>query len=196
MQTRILEKFSSIPAGTVFFAAALTEDPSIDADALRSALQEAVRDGSLLRVARGLYCKPRRTTAGVVLPPDQDSVIEAIIRHYDVDAVPIGLSAAWRLGLITERPNPFLLASSSGQYKVAFNGWKVEFLPGRTTPFRYKTELAALLLTALPAIGEQNLTPGQAATLKRLVVKCPDRTAFREDVSRLPLWMKNYLRRL
>ena len=196
MLTRILEKFSSMPVGTIFFGTDLTADGSIDTDAARSALQEAVRDGLILRLARGIYCKPRKTPAGVALRPDLDSVMAAIIRHHGIDAIPMGLSAAWKLGLIADRPNPYQLASSRGQHTVRFHGTEIHFLPGRSMPFQYKTELAAMLLTALPAIGEEQLTQEHAAKIKQLILHCPDRDAFREDVTRLPLWMKNYLRRL
>lgn len=196
MQAALQEKLSSMPAGTVFFVDDLAEDASESLGMIRRFLLRSAGEGTLLRIARGIYCKPRRTQAGVALPPDQDCVIRAIARHHGIDAVPMGLSAAWKLGLIGDRPNPFQLASSRGQYKVSFNGWALEFLPGRSMPFTYRTELAALLLTGLSAIGEENLTPEHAAKLKRLIVHCPDREAFREDVAQLPVWMKNYLRRL
>lgn len=196
MQAHLLDILSGLEPGTVFYAADLAADPTVDPGALRYTLNRLVRDGRLLRVARGLYCRPRLTPAGVALLPDQDSVIDAVIRHYHLEAMPMGLSAAWRLGLIPERPDPYQLAVTRGQYILRYNGWEVQFLPGRSMPFAYQTELAALLLTALPAIGEENLTPGHAATLKRLLVHSPERKAFREDVVHLPLWIKNYLRRL
>ena len=196
MQAYLLKKLAAMPAGTVFFTAAFTEECQDSQVTVRRFLKECSDEGMILPIARGLYCKPRRTSAGVALPPDLDKVLTALIRHYQVDAVPMGLSAAWRLGLIPDRPNPYLLAVSRGQYKVRFNGWEFQLLPGRIMPFQYKTELAAMLLTALPAIGEQHLTMEHATTLKRLILDCPDREAFREDVARLPVWMKNYLRRL
>ena len=196
MRVDPLAKLAAMPAGTVFFSADLAAECMHTTEGIKPALQKGVAQGYLLRIARGVYCKPRQSTAGIVLPPDQDSVIEAFVGHYSLDAVPMGLSAAWRLGLVEERPNPYLLAVNHGQYKIRFNGWEVQFLPGRSMPFHFQTELAALLLTALPAIGERNLTQQHAATLKGLLVRCPDREAFREDVHHLPVWIKQYLRRL
>ena len=196
MKAHILGRIAAMPAGKVFFAADMAElmDESVyDVSHVLSAL---AREGRVLHLTKGIYAKYQKNAHGDLVPLDRDRVIAAIVRHYRQEAVPKGLSAAWQLGLLAERPALECYAVRQGEHRFRFDDWQLELQSGRQAPFLYRTELASLLVTALPAIGEPNLTAEQAAVLKRQIVECPDREAFRDDVLRMPLWIKKYLRRL
>ena len=196
MKAHLIAKIAAMPAGKVFFTsdvAAILDEPVSEVSEL---LSELVREGRVQRLVRGLYCKPRKTARGVLLPPDRDRIVATVIRHYDLEAVPMGLTAAWHLGLVEQRPDPEQYAVHQGLHRMDFRDWRLELLPGRSMPFSFRTELASLIVTALPAIGEGQLTPSHATTLKAQISTCPDKEAFREDVFRMPVWIKKYLRKL
>lgn len=196
MKAHLLGIIAAMPSGKVFFAVDIAAQMGETVNSVSHLLTETAREGKLVHLTKGIYCKPRKTAQGVVLPVERDRVIAAVLRHYSVEAVPKGLSAAWALGLVTERPETEQYVVDRGEHRFNFGDWHLDLLRGRTGPFLYRTQLAALIVTALPSLGCDRLSEEQAAVLKRQIAECPDREAFRDDVVRMPLWIKKYLRRL
>lgn len=196
MRTHLLGIIAAMPSGKVFFAADIAAQMGETVNNVSHVLSEIAREGMVVHLTKGIYCKPLKTAQGVVLPVDRDRVIAAVLRHYAVEAVPKGLSAAWALGLLAERPETEQYVVEHGEHRFDFGDWRLELLRGRIRPFLYRTQLAALLVTALPSLDADRLSAEQAALLKKQIIDCPDREAFRDDVVRMPLWIKKYLRRL
>jgi uncharacterized protein DUF6088 len=69
--------------------------------AIAAALSRLAKEGTLRRVRRGVYYRPRVTAFGET-HPDPNATLEATLRRHDVSGISAGVDAWRRLGLTTQ----------------------------------------------------------------------------------------------
>ena len=122
-------------------------------------LSRLFEDGTLEKIKRGVYMKPRFSKLlDRPVPPREDAVAKAIARNYGWTIVPCGDTALNMLGLSTQIPAVWLYVSD-GPYKTYE-------MDGSTFQFKHtdrKNELigvsgiTSLLIQALRALGRNNI---------------------------------------
>ncbi len=122
-------------------------------------LSRLFEDGTLEKVKRGVYMKPRFSKLlDRPVPPREDAVAKAIARNYGWTIVPCGDTALNMLGLSTQIPAVWLYVSD-GPYKTYE-------MDGSTFQFKHtdrKNELigvsgiTSLIIQALRALGRNNI---------------------------------------
>lgn len=116
-------------------------------------------DGTLEKVKRGVYMKPRYSQLlNRSVPPREEVVAKAIARNYGWTIVPCGDTALNMLGLSTQIPAVWLYVSD-GPYKTyEADGIKVQFKhTDRKNELIGVTETTALIIQALRALGKENI---------------------------------------
>ena len=97
-------------------------------------------DGTLEKVKRGVYMKPRYSQLlNRTVPPREDAVAKAIARNYGWTIVPCGDTALNMLGLSTQIPTVWLYVSDGPNELIGV------------------TEKTALIIQALRALGKENI---------------------------------------
>ena len=122
-------------------------------------LSRLLEDGTLEKVKRGMYMKPRFSKLlDRPVPPREDAVAKAIARNYGWTIVPCGDTALNMLGLSTQIPAVWLYVSD-GPYKTyETDGIKFQFKhTDRKNELIGVSETAALLIQALRALGRNNI---------------------------------------
>ena len=122
-------------------------------------LSRLLAEGTLEKVKRGVYAKPRRSDwLGTAVPPKSDEIAKAIARNFGWTVVPCGDTALNMLGLSTQIPAVWLYVSD-GPYKTyEADGIKLQFkhtdrkneLVGISYP-------SALVIQALRALGKKKI---------------------------------------
>lgn len=118
-------------------------------------------DGTLEKVKRGVYMKPRYSQLlKRPVPPREDAVAKAIARNYGWTIVPCGDTALNMLGLSTQIPAVWLYVSD-GPYKTYETaGVKFKFKhTDRKNELIGVSETTALIIQALRALGKDNVGP-------------------------------------
>ena len=115
--------------------------------------------GTLEKVKRGIYAKPRRSDwLSTAVPPKSDEIAKAIARNFGWTIVPCGDAALNMLGLSTQIPAVWLYVSD-GSYKI----YEADEI---TLQFKHtdrKNELigisyqSALVIQALRALGKEQI---------------------------------------
>ena len=122
-------------------------------------LSRMMADGTLEKVKRGVYAKPRRSFwLGTAVPPKSDEIAKAIARNFGWTVVPCGDAALNMLGLSTQIPAVWLYVSD-GPYKT-YEAHEIKFQFKHTDR---KNELigityqSALVIQALRALGREQI---------------------------------------
>ena len=116
-------------------------------------------DGTLERVKRGVYMKPRYSQLlNRPVPPREDAVAKAIARNYGWTIVPCGDTALNMLGLSTQIPTVWLYVSD-GPYKTyETDGIRFQYKhTDRKNELIGVTEKTALIIQALRTLGKENI---------------------------------------
>lgn len=178
-------------AGTVFTPdsfAGLGSRAAID-----KALQRQVQRGSLRRLSRGLYDKPRHDELLGILWPSLDAIVKAVAGKDRIRTQPTGVYAANLLGLSEQVPAQVVLLTDGISRTVQAGPMKIRFQ--RTTPRQMAAagRLSGLLIQAFKSLREPNITP---ARLQRLRDRLPteERAKLLQDLALAPAWMRPLLR--
>ena len=139
-------------------------------------------DGTLEKVKRGVYAKPRKSDwLGTSVPPKSDEIAKAIARNFGWTVVPCGDTALNVMGLSTQIPAVWLYVSD-GPYKT----YRAD---GITLQFKHtdrKNELigisyqSALVIQALRALGKDQIDYETIQKLKNRLSSKEKREMLRE----------------
>ena len=115
--------------------------------------------GTIRRVLRGVYEKPAFSDfLQEYVAPSPDKVARAIARNYGWRIVPKGETALNMLGLSTQVPGTWLYASD-GPYKAYLvEGITLSFKHTAQKDFANLSDMTALVIQALKALGKQGVT--------------------------------------
>lgn len=165
-------------------------------DAVRSALVRLCENGILTRVAQGIYCYSKideRWGGGTILPSVEE-IAQAIASRDKVRIVPTGAYAMYRLGLSNQIPANVVFVTDGSPRRVSIGkGRGILFKhTSEMRTFAYKSELMALIVTALREIGEENVTEAQMSVIREQLRNIPE-DDFSSDISLAPLWVRKLL---
>lgn len=186
-------RIAEMDDGSIFFVSDFL-DLSNDKQVSRM-LSELEGIGLIVRLAKGIYCKPTQTRFGP-LYPDISKIVEAVAQRDHAQVLPSGYTAANILGLSTQVPMAYTYITSGSSRKLTVEGKTINLQRAVPRNFAYKTRLAALIVQALKATGEENIGREEISALKNAIDKNPDKEAFRSDVLLMPIWMKSIIKPL
>lgn len=179
--------------GTVFLPdtfAALGSRPAID-----KALQRLVATGTLRRLSRGLYDKPRHDELLGTLWPSVDAIVKAIAGKDKLRTQPTGVYAANMLGLSEQVPAKVVLLTDGISRTVQAGPMQIRLQ--RTTPRQMAAagRLSGLLIQAFKSMGVQHITPAHIERLRK-TIPAEERTRVLKDLALAPAWMRPLLQQV
>ena len=158
----ILERIADQPEDTALVA---TDFSDIAPDAVTWQVLKGLADeGAIERIARGIYYKPRFSALlGEKLPPDMDRVASSLARAKKWSIAPVGDVALNRLGLSEQVPAQWVYLSSGPYACYEIGGTRLEFRHTASRDIVGMSDLTALVVQALKALGKEGLTEGVLA---------------------------------
>lgn len=171
--------------------------------AVDKALQRLVINGSLSRVDRGLYFRPRKSAlTGRATSPDQKAVIDAVARRDQTRVVVDGLTAANDLGLTTAVPARVIVLTDARLRPIRLGNQHIQFKTVAPSRLYWAGHPAMRVVQALYWLQDM-LQSDPSPLLKRLksLLKDPDngpaiRNDLRQGIHTLPIWMQTIVRGL
>ena len=154
---QVRTRIENAAPGEIFIPADFSD--LAEARRITMCLSRLNKDGTLEKVKRGIYMKPRYSTLlNRSVPPREDAVAKAIARNYGWTIVPCGDTALNMLGLSTQIPAVWLYVSD-GPYKTyETDGIRFQFKhTDRKNELIGVSETTALLIQALRALGKDNI---------------------------------------
>lgn len=191
LEKQILKKFTKAGRGTLFF----TENfHSVgNAKAVNKTLERLVDKGELLRVATGIYVRPKKDPVIGVITPGIEDIARAIAKRDRARIVPTGIYALNKLGLSTQVPLNIVYLTDGAARKIKVGKNTITFK--KTTPKNVAAvgEISKLVIQALRTIGKDNVTEEEIEKIQNLLKK-EKRTRLEQDIRLAPVWIKEIMK--
>lgn len=184
------QRIEAMPEDCILFR---SDFPEYHAEFVGSVLSELTGEGILVKIAHGIYAKPRISRFGVVLP-SVDKVVQAIAARDNAEVLPSGMTALNALGLSTQVPMNYTYLTTGSERTVNLSNRKVVLKRGVPKNFCYGTHLVALLVQALKTLKKENVGEEELNIIQQLISKETDRETLAKDVDMMPAWMKRIIK--
>lgn len=193
---KILRKVRKCGRGTIFSSADFTNlgEPK----SVLKALERMANAGTIIRVARGIYCYPKIEKAlglGAIYPTFEE-IAQYIAQRDKARIAPTGSYALNVLGLSTQVPaNVVYLTDGSPRTITLKSGRGIKFVKTAPKNLAFRNKLAMLLTFALKEIGEGNVTKEQEQHIAKLL-KNEEKESIEKDYSIMPNWIQLLISKL
>ncbi len=183
----ILAKMKRCPKGKAFVACDFMGKYSNEA--VRMALARLEKRGEIRRVKRGIYdIAPYSELLKKEVVPSVEEFAKAKARSYAWTIAPSEQYALNLLGLSTQVPAKFVFSSTGPYRKYTLGTRTVEFRHKALRELEGMSQTSALVVSALKALGNGNVTDDHIAVLKgRLNPK--EKKALLKETQNSPIWM-------
>ncbi|WP_245532246.1 MULTISPECIES: DUF6088 family protein [Bacteroides] len=184
------QRIEAMPEDCILFR---SDFPEYHTEFVGSVLSELTTEGMLVKIAHGIYAKPRNSRFGVVLP-SVDKVVQAIAVRDNAEVLPSGMTALNALGLSTQVPMNYTYLTTGSERTINLSNRKVVLKRGVPKNFCYSTRLISLLVQALKALKKENIGKGDLNIIRQLISKETDKETLIKDVDMMPAWMKRIIK--
>ena len=125
--------------------------------------------------------------------PQPSEIVASIARRDKAKVLPSGNTAAYYLGLTTQVPmkSEYITTGSARVIKIGNRS----IILKRSVPrnFAYKDPLLSILVQALKAIKEENLTEEHLGIIRRLLKDHQVQSTWQHDIQLAPVWIRKFL---
>ena len=184
------KRIEAMPEDSVLFR---SDFPEYHSEFVGETLAELTNEGVLVKLAQGIYAKPRMSRFGVVLP-SVEKIVQAIAVRDNAKVLPSGMTALNALGLSTQVPMNYTYLTTGSQRTVKLTNRQVVLKRGVPKNFWYETRLIALLVQALKTLKQENVGQEELQIIRSLIEKEPDKGTLAKDVDKMPAWMKRLIK--
>lgn len=184
------KRIEAMPEDSVLFR---SDFPEYHSEFVGETLAELTKEGVLVKLAQGIYAKPRMSRFGAVLP-SVEKIVQAIAVRDNAKVLPSGMTALNALGLSIQVPMNYTYLTTGSERTVKLTNRQVVLKRGVPKNFWYETRLIALLVQALKTLKQENVGQEELQIIRSLIEKEPDKEALAKDVDKMPAWMKRLIK--
>jgi predicted transcriptional regulator of viral defense system len=161
-------------------------------NAVDAALSWLTRKGTLRRLARGLYYRPRTNPyLGEIIPP-KEAVVAALARRDHMRVRPIDASAANLLGLSEQVPAKVDYLTDGRTRTIKVGPHLITFRHVSPKTIAPESSTVGLVIAGLRNLGKNHVTPEHVRRL-RASIPAEERRRLRQDLTLAPSWMHPHL---
>ena len=173
------KRIEAMPEDSVLFR---SDFPEYHSEFVGETLAELTNEGILVKLAQGIYAKPRMSRFGAVLP-SVEKIVQAIAVRDNAEVLPSGMTALNALGLSTQVPMSYTYLTTGSERTIKLTNRQVVLKRGVPKNFCYETRLIALLVPASPTISgspsSRTPSPSNPPATRRSRSSARPRTATR-----------------
>lgn len=193
IENKILAAIKRKKNGTILFASDFADMG--ERKAINKAFERITMSGKIIRLARGIYCKPKVDTefGFGIMYPSVDDVAQAIAQRDKCRIVPTGDAALNKLGLSTQVPmNAVYFTDGTPRRIKIYNGRGILFKHVVPKRLDFKSELIMLITFALQELGQGNVNKEQLNRIEQLLSNEP-KERIAEDLKLVPSWIRSII---
>jgi len=164
------------------------------AEAIRKALGRLEKKQLILRVAQGIYVRPKISTFIGPLLPTAEEVADAIAKRDHIRTLPTGSYALNALGLSTQVPMNIVLLTDGSPRELKVGKRKIKFK--KTTPknLMAKGKISRLAIQALKELGNGKVGEQEKKRIIELL-KQEDKKVLKHDIALAPVWIQKIMQK-
>ncbi len=163
-------------------------------DAIRKALGRLVDKQLIVRVAHGIYFRPKISKLIGPLVPSAEEVCEAIAKRDRIKTLPTGSYALNALGLSTQVPMNIVLLTDGSPRVIKVGNRTIKLK--KTTPKNLlaKGKISRLVIQALKEIGNGKITNDEEMKIIKLLEK-ENHKDLTHDITLAPIWIQKIMKK-
>ncbi len=185
----IISKINRSRQGTIFMPDSFLP---IDTRHASNVLAELASNGILVRVAFGIYVKPKKSKFGTVMPSLYE-IAEAVAKRDDAKLLPHGTTAENYLGFSTQVPMNVVYLTSGTPRKLKVGKRTITFKHRVPSTFAYKGQVMPILVLALQSIGKDNMDEEKMSAVYNVLMQKPEEETWQSDISHAPAWIRKII---
>jgi len=191
---KILNRIENAEQGTVFVSADFSDIG--DTETVRRSLNRLVQTGTLRRVIKGVYEKPKFSEfLGEYVAVDPDKVAHALARNYHWSIAPCGNTVLNLLGLSSQVTAVWSYISDGPYKSYEWDSTKIEFKHRTNKEISGLSYTTIIVIQALKTIGQKNVTEEIIETLRQRLSDSEKATALKE-ASESTDWVYDTIRKI
>ena len=191
---KILSNIKKRGRGTIFFANDMVQYGQ--RQSVLKALERMAAAGTILRVARGIYCYPKidKELGLGILYPSLDEIAQAVAKRDKARIAPTGVYALNVLGLSTQvQMNVVYLTDGTARRLKVGNGKGILFKHTAPKNLAFKNKTAMYITSALKELGQSGVTQEHKAIIKELLRE-EDKEKVLTDAALIPSWIMDIIK--
>ncbi|MGH7951111.1 MAG: DUF6088 family protein [Limisphaerales bacterium] len=164
-------------------------------DAVDKALSRHAQNGSIRKLARGLYDYPGQDPQLGLLSPSIDAIAQALQGRDAVRLQPSGAYAANLLGLSDQVPMKVVFLTDGSPRRIQLG--KLQIILKRTTPRNMVTagKISGLVIQALRYLGQRHMNGHVLANLRQRL-KPADKRQLLKDFRYASAWIARFMQQV
>lgn len=192
VEIKVLDKIKNLKKGELFFVESFLSVSN--AKSVNKALERLVDKNEIVRVATGIYTRPKTNKLFGNITPTVEEIATAIAKRDKARIVPTGSYALNALGLSTQVPLKAVYLTDGAARKI--NLGKRTLLFKKTTPKNLSAKglISKLVIQALKAIGKDKMKPEEEVKILELLRK-ENPEHLKHDISLAPEWIRIIMRK-
>ena len=191
---KILSNIKKRGRGAIFFANDMVQYGQ--RQSVLKALERMAAAGTILRVARGIYCYPKidKELGLGILYPSLDEIAQAVAKRDKARIAPTGVYALNVLGLSTQvQMNVVYLTDGTARRLKVGNGKGILFKHTAPKNLAFKSKTAMYITSALKELGQSGVTPEHKAKIKELLQEEEKKNVL-SDAALIPSWIMDIIK--
>lgn len=189
--SEITKRIENMHEGQILFISDFS-DLNGNEKVVSRALSAEEKKGNIVRLAKGMYLRPKSTRFGIVYP-SVDEMVKAIAHRDKSKVQPCGMTALNMLGLSTQVPTKYTYLTSGSSRKLKLGDRLIELKRSVPKNFVFKTTLGVLLMQALKSLGEKNISKQEIVQIRKLIDNEKRMEHFKLDILLMPIWMRKLI---
>lgn len=190
---KILSNVKKRGMGTIFFAQDMAQYGQ--RQSVLKALERMAASGSIIRLARGIYCYPKidKELGLGVLYPSLDDIAQAVAKRDRARIVPTGIYALNVLGLSTQvQMNVVYLTDGTARQLKIGEGKGILFKHTAPKNLAFRSRLAMYITFALKELGQNGITEEHMKRIHELLQR-EEKERVYADAALIPDWIMNII---
>ncbi len=185
----IIEK--EMNKGEIFFISDFTELGNYEA--VRKSLQRLTKEDSIKRIAKGIYFLPKKHERLGVIYPHAEQIAKAIAKRDKARIIATGSTALNLLGLSTQIPLKVVFLTDGSTREIKVGNQTIQFKKTNPKNLSIEHRLTNLIIQALKAIGEKNVTPKQIDKIQTIIDESNERELIYQNLKNAPVWIQKII---
>ena len=192
IESKILKRIKSLPKGALILPADFNDLGS--SEGVRLSLFRLEKEEVIVRVAQGIYVRPKMSKFIGPILPTAEEIAEAIAKRDKIRTVPTGSYALNALGLSTQIPMNIVLLTDGSPRTIKIGKRTIKFK--KTTPKNLlaKGKISRLAIQALKELGNGKVSNEEEQKIIELLKK-EDQKHLLHDIALVPVWIQKIMKK-
>ena len=192
IEDKIVAQIAALPKGELLLPTDFQELGS--SEAVRLSLFRLEKKDFIVRVAQGIYVRPKESSLIGKLTPSAEEVAEAIAKRDRIRTVPTGSYALNALGLSTQVPMNIVLLTDGSPREIKVGKRTIKFKKITPKNLLAKGRISRLAIQALKEIGNGKLTAEEEQKILGLLRK-EEVNDLKHDIALAPVWIQKIMKK-